>query len=165
MKKLVLLALVLGMASMASAALTWSADSVTVDIGNTLTVEVISDSAEAYPNGVAWIGSYDNNGYGDITGITATAAAGGDYEIQDPVASQFEGWWTVLAKDSSEPFTVAPGTQFNVTIIGLAAGQYTLRLDDAENAGPADNLAVTVTPEPMTLGLLGIGGLFLRRRK
>ncbi len=164
MKKLLVLALVLGLASVASAALTWSVDSVNVAIDGTVTVGIISDSTEAYPGGVAWIGSYDNSGYGEITGIVATAAAGGDYQIQDPVAAEYEGWWTVLAKDTNPPFTVATGKQFDVTIKGLAEGQYNLVLDDLQSAGPSDSMLVIV-PEPMTIGLLGLGGLFLRRRK
>ena len=36
---------------------------------------------------------------------------------------------------------------------------------DPEYGVPADSVAITIIPEPMTIVLLGLGGLFLRRCK
>lgn len=36
---------------------------------------------------------------------------------------------------------------------------------DPEYGVPADSVAITIIPEPMTVILLGLGGPFLRRRK
>ncbi len=36
---------------------------------------------------------------------------------------------------------------------------------DPEYGVPVDSVAITIIPEPMTVILLGLGGLFLRRRK
>ena len=171
MKKLILLALVLGMASMASAAITWTlggsdVSSVNVPLGETVTVEITSDNDLAYGLGAAFLGTYEVPVYSTITGITATAAAGSDYEIAD-VGGTYPNFWTVLAKDVTDPFTVAPGIQFNVTFTaGTTLGSNSWMLDEESAAGgPTDYLTVNVVPEPMTLALLGLGGLFLRRRK
>ena len=171
MKKLLVLALVLGMASLASASLTWTVSgtgvtSVDVAKGGTVTVEIYSDSAEAYPKGAAYLGTYESPVYSSITGITATAAAGGNYVIAD-VGGTYPNFWTVLAVDTQEPFTVATGIQFYVTFTaGTTLGSNSWMLDEESSAGgPTDYLTVNVVPEPMTIALLGLGGLFLRRRK
>ena len=164
MKKLLVLALVLGLASVASAALTWSVSSVSVGLNESATVQISSSTATTYAGGPAWVGN-DASTVAEITGISALAAAGGNAAIQDPTATTWAGWWTVNALDTEEPFTIASGNQWDVTIKGLAVGSYVIGSDFYASAGANDSLTITVIPEPMTIALLGLGGLFLRRRK
>ncbi len=52
---------------------------------------------------------------------------------------------------------------------GTTGGQFELEAGNnvADDGGTVlfDNASLSVVPEPMTIGLLGLGGLFLRRRK
>jgi hypothetical protein len=57
-----------------------------------------------------------------------------------------------------------------LSVTGLVAGNYlatlyNVDLDGTTILGTAGTLNVTVTPEPATLALLGLGGLLLKRRK
>ena len=57
--------------------------------------------------------------------------------------------------------------------VTLAAGEYLTIVSEGVNSsssqgdgrGFLNSIAVTPVPEPMTVALLGLGGLFLRRRK
>ena len=172
MKKLLILMLVLGMTSTASAVinLTWvdsggsDISSITVVKNSTITAYLKADDASMYPS-AKWIGeSYTASDYAKITNITATAAAGGNPVILDKT-STYPGWWTTEAKDIESPFTVATGIQWNVTISGLELSGANYTTLDSDSYGTSDSLDVYVVPEPMTIALLGLGGLFLRRRK
>ena len=60
---------------------------------------------------------------------------------------------------------------FDFTVTADVNGDYAemakvyLHMADAGGSGNAYWDNATLTPEPMTLGLLGLGGLFLRRKK
>jgi len=159
MKKLMILLLVLGIASVSNAAyvLTWSADTLTLNIDETKVVTISSSTADPY--GV-WAMN-DVSTVAEVTAVSALANAGGNAAATKDYMG-YTGWWYLEAMDVSEPFTTAAGAQWSVSIKGLAEGTYNLSTDAY---GTDDVLAVTVVPEPMTLVLLGLGGLFLRRRK
>ena len=162
MKKLLILMLVLGMASAANATvLSWSVDAITLDINETTVVQLVADDDETYAR--KWVGNTPaTTSIVSIVDIDALAAAGGTGEVRDPTDTTYAGWWTVMAHDASAPFTIASGSQFSVTVKGLAEGTFGL---DADSYGTVDVLEVTVLPEPMTIALLGLGGLFLLRRR
>ena len=161
MKKLLVLMLVLGVASMASAALTFTADTVTVATGATVGVGINSDIG-----GAAWVGYVGYvPGNAVVSGVVATAAAGPDAVV---TASPFgyAGYYKLEPLDFTPPSDILAGVQFNATVSGLTVGTYTVYLMSPwSSAGVQDTLTVNVIPEPMTIGLLGLGGLFLRRRK
>jgi hypothetical protein len=160
-KKLLILMLVLGMTSAANATLSWSTSAATTDTSTGTVVHIVSDDDQPYPT--KWI---DDTAGSLIDSIVNLPAAGTQYVIQDPSQSGFTDFWTVeAAAFPGDPDQVAPGNQFAVTFIGTAGqigSTYTLFLD---TYGSNDALSVTVIPEPTTIALLSLGGLFLRRRK
>ncbi|MHC4499922.1 MAG: PEP-CTERM sorting domain-containing protein [Planctomycetota bacterium] len=88
--------------------------------------------------------------------------------VQNPTQTGYADYWTVQSSDSATPFNLASGNQYDVTLLG-AVGQigntYSIYLDTYGDAGGPDKMDVKVVPEPMTIALLGLGGLFLHRRK
>jgi hypothetical protein len=166
MKKLLILMLVLGMTSTASAALTWSTSALTMNPTDVVTVQIHGSTDLPYPGGPAWVGNDPSpGGVASITSISALANAGGDAEVSDPTATGWPGWWTINALDVTAPFTIAPGAQWDVVITAAAAGTYVIGTDSYGSDGADDLLTITVVPEPMTIALLGLGGLFLMRRR
>jgi len=101
-----------------------------------------------------------------VTGMVATSLAGQDaYVTPDPYG--YVGYFEIQAADMSDPFdSVQPGVQFEISVLGGTEGEvYTI---DRWNAGwdtILESVQVTVIPEPMTIALLGFGGLLLLRRR
>jgi hypothetical protein len=159
-KKLLILTLVLGLTSMASATtITWSTSAITIDVDEVAVVQIASDDSGQYGK---WVGASDPTAFiADVTAVAALAAAGGDAAYTENYLG-YDGWWYLEAKDATSPFTVASGDQWNISIKGISTGTWQFIADDT---GTKDYLDVTVVPEPMTIALLGLGGLFLRRRK
>ena len=163
MKKLLILMLVLGMASVANATvLSWSADAVTIPSINA-TVVVTLDADDNVIFSPKWVGNTPASpSIASITSIVARAAAGPDSQVKNPTDTTYAGWWTVMTLDLATPITIESGAQWDVTIKGFVEGTFGLASD---NYGTNDTLEVTVLPEPMTIAMLGLGSLFLLRRK
>lgn len=170
MKKLLILTLVLGMASAANAALTWvdstAADLAAVEINLGESVTVCISSNEALTYGV-YAGEYLNT-MANISAVTAAVGAGQDAVITSQ-ADALEGFWYLEALDFS-PGTlpnVSEGIHWYVTITAnpTEMGSVELFSDYFAGQGVKDGLIVNVIPEPMTIALLGLGGLFLLRRR
>jgi len=168
MKKLIVLMLVLGLASAANAALTISLDpsgAAVLPAGN-YDVDVVSNEDDTPWE--LYVG-VDNLTYGDITGVAKLAAAGEQATVTaiGDAGTMFD-IYRLVASDMSDPFdSVKMGTQFTVTVnfTGAAIGEdLKLVLMDA-NLNEVDSRTFLGVPEPMTIALLGLGGLFLRRRK
>ena len=160
----------------------------TVNANNTYTVTVSTDfviNVESDLDDIAYdryiavydVGSrygdcFDVSGFtvanGDIYGInqggvhTDGGDAGDDASITDPgVPNTLQ----VSAADMPpEPFNIAAGTQFDWLLhcesdsdvyVDLMLLDYTV----------TDRILIHQVPEPMTIALLGLGALFLRRRK
>ncbi len=160
MKKLLVLMLVLGMASAANATvLSWSVDSITINLGQTSVVQLVANNVDPYdPKSVG----ATPGGLATITSIVARPAAGPDSQVKNPGETGYPGWWTVMALDLAAPYTIEAGVQFDVTISCLALGTDYF---DSDVYGTNDVLTVVNVPEPMTVALLGLGGLFLLRRR
>ena len=189
MKKLLVLALVLALSSMATAAM----------VGLEVTEGASTGSFEGIPSyedstwiTISLVESDFGTGYSDgifqitIDKATATAGTGASPGLNS-------GFNDTIGKD---PGTPGPATDVvtdvfgSVTMGGSAvtgtlwwfdlhvSGDWSdiivIDLDglvlgnamggDLTYTGP-DSLEIHVTPEPMTIALLGLGGLFLRRRK
>ena len=168
MKKVLVLMLVLGMASMASATLTLGGPT-TANPGDVVTITVSSDATDSYytylgigsvAGGPGWA---TDDAVGSMAMPVATANAG-------PAASvMLSSSWMVTAA-ATPPDVITPGVHFNaeVTIAsGASIGDtYTIATTTLGNYNTCDQeMTITVIPEPMTLGLLGLGTLLLRRRK
>jgi len=166
MKKLLILMLVLGMASLANATMTWSVSEITIaNVGLSVTVDLISSDLA---QGQAWVGNDPlTPQIADITAIAIHDPPAGSEATVADYRSTYPGWWVVETLDTSEPSTVGAGAQYTVTITGLALGTTLMSSDEygAFDGPQVGNLAVTVIPEPMTIALLGLGGLFLLRRR
>jgi len=103
---------------------------------------------------------------GAITTIVATPKAGDDGKVT-PLPGGYA--WTIEARDSSFPMdSVETGIQFNITVSGAGFDvddTFTIYMYNEAYTGTLDNHTVTVTPEPMTIGLLGLGSLLALRKK
>ncbi len=162
MKKCLVLVMVLGIASMATAGLTLTAPA-EVNAGQAFTVVVSGLAADIPANGTVY-GSLFTDGLADDDGAYASLAAVGDVVLQ----------WDFLAAYGTYDFEISAGL-VDITVDGAwiqldfvagAAGEiYNMNMTDESFVGSLDSATITVVPEPMTMGLLGLGGLFLRRRK
>jgi len=170
MKKLLIVMLVLGMASTANALIVQlgvggATNGAGVDMTTTLSaIEVVSDtSAEPY---VRYLFAPDITLL-DITGVVARSTAGTESVVNDLTNALGDGThlWEIQAVDMSPPLTsIVAGIQFDATaalqpgkpmgVMQLLSEDLTVVLD-----------SVTVVPEPASMLLIGLGGLFLRRRR
>jgi len=165
MRKLLILFLILGLASAANATLIkvdgLEGDSFEVDEQTTITI--VSEDASS------WLGYIiiEEGGAGSLENVAILDAAGdlGAAGLYEEV-----GWGTgfelsVAMGPAGNP-PVAAGTQFSLDYVGAVGDTATISLFvDPEYTIPVASANVTVVPEPMTIILLGLGGLFLRRRR
>jgi hypothetical protein len=182
MKKLLVLALVLAMAPLANAVVIIDAGATTVNPGESTAIGVeVQDTAIAEGQYVLGIDTGST-----ATGSLDISAAVIDYIIAsgDPIASNVTifddaealGGFNLRNLAVSMVFadTVAPSApvlgqlisaiQLNV---GAEAGELNLRLVcfAGDDFGMDYASQIITVPEPITMGLLGLGGLMLRRRK
>ncbi len=162
MKKLLVLLMVLGMASMANAALVTS--NVTWDVVGTQLIGTgtamgdvdialaLGAGAYADPTGVIALDATTNGA--NTRGVMAIA--GNNAKI-----NPYSGMLRVLGGDVGEPEDAIQviGEWYRLDIIG----EGTIQLYDVGNNWAS--LGTIEVPEPMTMSLLGLGGLSLLRRR
>ena len=165
MRKLLVLILVLGISSAANALIVQVNDQVgevVVAPGEAAVVTVVADDASS------WLGYLivDAGGLGAVSNAVAEAAAG---DLAAAVEYPDEPEWGLgyeLTAAASPTGVIAEGTQFTVSYSyeGDLIQPTTISLFvDPDYDNPA--AGVTIVPEPITVALLGLGGLFIRRRK
>ena len=174
MRKLLILMLVLGMASMANAALTLTIGGVDAGTEYTLTptdtiwIGVNTDTAVQFNAAVMINDDPCSLAGGSWTGgnvIYIPPAKPGSYNTFSPYSPGYGVGWYLAA---SSPSTVLP-------LSGLIA-EYEFHCDaavydvlinllDSDFTTVLDTVTIHQIPEPMTLALLGVGALLLRRRK
>ena len=169
MRKFLVVALVLGIASAANA-VTIHVDGIdpggSIEIGEglSLVISVVGEDASS------WLGYIiiEEGGPGALSNAVNLDAAG-DMGAVSPYAEA--GWGsgyelTIAMSPGGTP-AVAVGPQFTFDYVGGVLGE-TTRISlfvDPEYGTPAALVDITIVPEPMTVILLGLGGLLLRRRK
>jgi hypothetical protein len=176
MKKLLVLALVLSMATLASASLSIvGIPAGPITVGDTFTMSIVSSAPIAFGDGTDWAG------WGLVTETALAGIAGGVSTV--PTEPGFVIYDGVLAGAGFTPPVGTEGVSGALSVTGAAVPAGTI-FDSitftAQNAGTAhltlvgtmdyDVLttlatgSIVITPEPVTMALLGLGGLFLRRR-
>ena len=164
MRKMLVLILVLGLASAANALL------ITVDeqegeffeVGITSTITVVSEDASS------WLGYIivEEGGAGSLENPIILDAAG---NIASTTAYTEAGWGTgyelTAAMSPAGDPALAAGSQFSFDYVGAVGDTATISLFVDEYTTPVASVNVTVVPEPMTVLLLSLGALFLRRRR
>jgi hypothetical protein len=168
MKRLVALLLVFGLASTANAVMLQidgaSAAYIAIEEGTTSLITVVGEDASS------WLGYLviEQGGTGVLSDVAILPAAG-DLAAASPYVE--EGWGagymlsTAAGPDSSTP--ISAGSQFNVNFSGGTLGE-TAKISlylDPEYTTPVASINVSIIPEPMTIALLSLGALFLRKRK
>lgn len=175
MRNLLILVLVLGMSSLASAALVLDyngqtnpgevtiapSDYVWISVDNTVAnapqysgVVVILDPATYYPSGLAkWTGN--------INVYSPPVPAGA------PAAYTYGGYLGVFDTRVLDPsVTIPAGVGFEFELHCDALGAILVALvHDQQQGAVVDTLLIHQIPEPMTMALLGLGGLGLLRRR
>lgn len=174
MKKILVLVSVLALSPLVTATnLTWNTSEATITVGQSITFYLSADDDEYYDE--KWVGSYDTGAV--ITNIirheeNGIYPAGESAQITSASLSGLPGWWAVAAMDLTPPYdSVQAGIQWDVTIQGLAVGEYSFHSeylgfgeDDILNLYSM-SLTVVAVPEPASITLLVLGGsLFIRRK-
>jgi len=191
MKKLLVLTLVLSMATVANAGLSFTLSGPTsLGLGATGTYTIGYSGMAGVGDGS--LGGFDidilnvnlSNVIVGTVGNGAIVAANQDtgYSVcQVDGASLSEWGYTGLYEETGETITLAtpvdmgsplatfqftaPGTAGTVNLSLLLNSAFDIETDDVSTGVTMGTVQVNVTPEPMTLAILGLGGLFLRRRK
>jgi len=164
MKKLLVLMLVLGMASMANAVPVWD---LTYDGTNVYVGVTTPDIIGVYM--ILHVTSAD----GVLSNFAKGAQAPSDSQsaginIGDlGVAAGQQGEWWAMA-DTSSPFDDYHAGQWMIANWALQSGHtsalVTVQLFD-EGTSELTVMDTIIVPEPMTMALLGLGSLFLLRRR
>jgi hypothetical protein len=174
-KKLLILVLVLGLSLTAKAAVQLSYNGVTNGAGNVMevpgggTIGLVSDDNLNYTTYIA-IG---DNTYGDFGAFTIWQPHGdGGHAGDDASTTDYGSFGSydhivkLSALDAGDPFNTAAGTHFTGTVTYTGAPpSETVQIDLLSSTLTVVDSVLVGIPEPMTIALLGVGGLFLRRRK
>ena len=169
MKKLLILALVVGLASVSYGYLVPVASTFSAVLsGTTLTIKSSVGLASGLANAEN-VGLYDLSGTHTFTSpailpSSATATAGSLRAI-NVFNNTTDGYgmdiWAGSTGSESPVWDAAAGDWYTVTYSGHVGDA--LDVENVQNAYHSEG-TIYVTPEPMTIALLGLGGLLLRRR-
>jgi hypothetical protein len=156
MRKALVLLLVLGLASAATA----GPSIVEQELAGSGALTIANDADGAYS---VWL-EIGDLGVADYAGDPVFLGAGnpnGDSSMA--TYPDYPGWYEVVVSSFNPENAIVAGEHVTVNIAYSGAGETVLNLYADDGATLLDS--ATILPEPMSLMLLGLGGLFLRRRK
>ena len=164
------LALMLALCFISSANATYlqidglSSDSYELLEGSTVTISIISEDNSS------WLGYLivPDGSPGTLSNPTIWDAAG-NFSSANPY-SEIDwgtGYELTAAASADGVPALEPGQQFSFDFTGGIAGQSTqiLLFQDPEYTTPLDAISITIVPEPITIALLGLGAILLRKIK
>ena len=162
MKRTLVLAILLSVVSTVNAGLTFSVPSVMVYVGDPVVISLLADSGTS--------GSSSDTSFVGGVGASLSFAAGAVSEALtvNPQAA-YPGYYQLISGTTDGAYVLGDEV-VEMYLSELGVGTYTIYLFTATgwntNYTTTDSMTVLIgVPEPMTIGLLGIGGLLLRRRK
>ena len=163
MKRVLVLALVLGLVSAANAAVTLvDGPADPIDIGATATIMVNNSDDGGYSG---WLEIVDPT-VADFDGMPELTAAGNpDGSSTVVLYPEYGAWYEFSVISFSPTSPVLAGDHVVAKVVGVGEGTTALNLYDGDGETLLQSVAITVIPEPMTIALLGLGGLLLHRRK
>jgi hypothetical protein len=186
MRKLVILMLVFGIASAANAALHISvggntnpkSSDIWLTVSQEITIDVWSDAIMKAGDDLAGYAIVSNTQLGAMTAgaiTTKYAPLSGFVLYQDAVSSGFPGlaagdngpWGTMLFTGEVPQVDAGDVIIDGIILHCKGPGDVTIKLysTDWGTAQLLDSVIIHQVPEPMTVALLGLGGLFLLRRR
>jgi hypothetical protein len=165
------LVIALAMAPVAEGVVTFvgGTQTISANVSDIVVVTVYSNTANTTWNWGVYLRGNPSNA--DLTGAAVLAAAGSQRSVTLTDPSGYDGDnYLAQGTGGSRP---AVGNWSTVNFQGLAAGTYYVDLYDyTTNGGSYSNpptvtntKTFTVVPEPVTITLLGLGGLFLLRQR
>jgi hypothetical protein len=159
MKKLLVLLLIIGMASVANAALSIVGPT-EINKDDMVTISVVSDSVT--DQSAYLVFGYVSEGGFELSNPRSPIIPPPIPPIPTPPDDTI-GFILIFSQD---PNPYPPGIWFEVDLTCLKAGvDVFVELLHSDFTTVLDTLTIHQIPEPMTLALLGLGGLFLLRRR
>ena len=183
MKKLLVLMLVLSIASLASAGLVITVDGAPAEdsaitlmtsdtimvgiavVGTDTPMNMFNSYLAIAPGAPAeWTGAQVMH-YGPPSGTTGPVMIPSSYAYNSgPVYSPAYGSVWVTYNSNFQLTSNGTGIHAEFEMHCTGEGDVLITLYDLAG-GPGDSIVIHQIPEPITMGLLGVGALFLRRRK
>ena len=168
MKRLVALMLVLSLASATQAVILEidgvPATDVQIAEGVTSNITIVGEDDSS------WLGYIviNDGGTGALSNVAILPGAGDLASATPYTEADFgTGYELIVASTPASNPPVGAGPQFNLNYTGGINGQTaTISLYlDPEYTMPVASMNVSIVPEPVTIALLGLGALLLRKRK
>ena len=172
MRKFLIFMLVLSVASVANAGFVTlngsGQSSTTVGLGaGTVTLYLQTTTADVMMEDVEWATSSGTLANGQY--LIGSRNTDYDYAGAGTAAGRYEivsGWDVTTTTFATNTNLVSFDVQYNFTGTDITITGYDVySVDTGWNPLSAAVAGHTLVPEPMTIALLGLGGLFLRRRK